>query len=59
MLGNTGIEVSELCYGTLTLGPLQAQISARDGADAIRFALERGVNFIDTAHTYGTYDRSH
>lgn len=56
LLGTTGISVSELCYGTLTLGPLQADVSPRDGGAAIRHALDRGVTFIDSAHTYGSYD---
>ena len=54
-LGGTGIEVTELCFGTLTLGHLQADLSPEDGARAIRRALERGVNFIDTAKGYRTY----
>ncbi len=54
-LGATGIEVSELCYGTLTLGPLQANVSPEEGAKAIIAGLDRGITFIDTAHTYGTY----
>lgn len=54
-LGSTGIEVSRLCFGGLTIGPLQANLSVREGAAVIRKALERGVNFIDTAKTYKTY----
>ena len=47
--------MSELCYGTLTLGSLQADLSAEDGARAIRRAFELGVNFYDTAKNYRTY----
>ncbi len=47
--------MSPLCFGTLTLGPLQARLSLKAGARLIRFALERGINFFDTADLYGTY----
>lgn len=55
MLGNTGIKVSRICFGALTIGPLQAHLSLTEGADLIRYALEQGINFIDTAKLYGTY----
>lgn len=54
-LGKTGLEVSELCFGALSLGPLQANISLEEGANLIRSALEQGINFIDTAEAYQTY----
>lgn len=54
-LGGTGIKVSRLCFGALTVGPLQANLEVREGARVIREALERGVNFIDTAKYYRNY----
>jgi predicted aldo/keto reductase-like oxidoreductase/ferredoxin len=54
-VGHTGIEVTELCFGTLVLGKLQADLEPDEGAEAIRRALELGVNFIDTAKGYSTY----
>jgi len=54
-LGKTGIKVTELCFGVLPIGPLQANISVEKGAKLIRTALERGINFIDTAEAYKTY----
>ena len=51
----TGIKVTELCFGALPIGPLQANISVEKGATLIRNALERGINFIDTAEGYKTY----
>ena len=54
-LGKTGIKVTELCFGALPIGPLQANISVEEGAELIRAALERGINFIDTAEAYKTY----
>lgn len=54
-LGHTGLVVSRLCFGALTIGPLQAGLPLHEGAEVIRAALDRGVNFIDTAELYGTY----
>jgi aryl-alcohol dehydrogenase-like predicted oxidoreductase len=55
VLGQTGLEVYPLVFGTLPLGPLQAALSPEEGGRLIRHALERGVDFIDTAELYGTY----
>ncbi len=54
ILGGTGISVSRLCFGALTIGPLQANLTLEAGADIIARAIEKGVNFIDTAELYGT-----
>lgn len=54
-LGNTDITVSRLCFGTLTIGPLQKCLSIEAGAGLMRLALESGVNFMDTAEIYGCY----
>jgi aryl-alcohol dehydrogenase-like predicted oxidoreductase len=54
-LGNTGLEVTELCFGALPMGPLQAKLSEEKGAELILEALKQGINFIDTAERYGTY----
>lgn len=55
-LGKTGIVVSRLCAGALTVGPLQANLSVDDGSEVLRHAIDRGVNFIDTAQYYRCYD---
>ena len=54
-LQRSGLQVSEMCFGTLVLGRLQADLSPAEGASAIQRALELGVSFIDTAASYGTY----
>lgn len=54
-IGNTGFRVSRLCFGVLTIGPLQANRSLEEGADLLRRAWDAGVNFFDTAELYGTY----
>jgi len=55
ILGDTGIKVSRLCFGALTIGPLQANLPLEQGTAVIRWALDQGVNFIDTAELYQTY----
>jgi len=54
-LGKTGLVVSRLCFGGLTIGPLQVGLPLKEGARVIRRALEQGVNFIGTAEMYETY----
>lgn len=55
-LGKSGISVSRLCFGSLTIGPLQAALSADDGSNVIAHALDCGINFIDTAQYYNNYE---
>lgn len=55
LLGRTGLSVSRLCFGGLTIGPLQSKRPLAEGAAVIRSAFAAGVNFIDTAELYGTY----
>lgn len=54
-LGNTNIEVTEVGFGVLTVGSSQLNLSVEKGANLIRYALERGINFLDTAQYYNTY----
>jgi predicted aldo/keto reductase-like oxidoreductase len=42
--------------GTLTVGPLQAGLPVKEGAALIRHGLELGINLIDTAQLYRTYE---
>lgn len=54
-LGNTGLEVSELCLGAMTFGSAFMNIGEVDQSGANRLvqrALEAGVNFFDTADVY-------
>ncbi len=54
-LGQTGVFVSELCFGTLTLGPFQKNLPLSKGVALLEAAFMRGVNFLDTAELYQTY----
>jgi uncharacterized protein len=56
ILGRTGIEVTELCFGALPMGPLQRNLSIAESAEIIEQALQSGINFIDTAQMYKTYE---
>lgn len=56
ILGRTGIEVTELCFGALPMGPLQRDLNVDESAAIIAHALQKGVNFIDTAQMYKTYE---
>ena len=49
VLPNTDIKVSKICLGTMTYG---RQNSEDDGHQQLNYALEKGVNFIDTAEMY-------
>lgn len=55
-LGRSGIEVSELCFGALPMGPLQKNIAPEVGEKIILKALAGGIDFIDTAQLYQTYE---
>ena len=55
-LGHSGLTVSKICFGSLTVGPLQASLSIDEGSGIIAYAINRGINFIDTAELYNTYE---
>jgi aryl-alcohol dehydrogenase-like predicted oxidoreductase len=60
LLGQTGLYVSELCLGTMTygggkgiweaIGTLQQEAVN----EQVRFAVDAGINFVDTANVYHT-----
>ncbi len=54
-LGNTGIRVSIAGFGVLPMGPSQLALPVEQGAEILRYALDHGINFIDTAQYYRTY----
>ena len=53
-LGTTDLNVSVICLGTMTFGEQNTQ---QEGFDQMNYALERGVNFIDTAELYAVMPR--
>jgi aryl-alcohol dehydrogenase-like predicted oxidoreductase len=48
-LPNTDLEVSKICLGTMTFGNQNTEAEAHSQLD---YAIERGINFIDTAEMY-------
>jgi len=48
-LGNTDLNVSTICLGTMTWGE---QNSQEEGFEQMDYALEKGINFFDTAELY-------
>ena len=53
-LGNTDLSLSVICLGTMTFGEQNDQ---RDGFEQMDYALDRGVNFFDTAELYAVMPR--
>jgi aryl-alcohol dehydrogenase-like predicted oxidoreductase len=51
--GRTGWEVSEIGFGSWAIGADWGPVNDRDALAALSEALDRGVNFIDTADVYG------
>ena len=56
-LGNTGLFVSELAFGTMTFGgsdgfEIMGKVQQREADALMSRAFEAGVNFFDTADTY-------
>ena len=48
-LGNTDLNVSTICLGTMTWGEQNTQ---EEGFEQMDYALDQGVNFWDTAEIY-------
>ena len=47
--GNSGLEVSEIGFGAWAIGGSWGEQSDKDSHLGLETALDRGVNFIDTA----------
>ena len=48
-LGNTNLDVSTICLGTMTWGE---QNNEKDAFEQMDYAIDKGVNFWDTAEIY-------
>ena len=53
-LGNTDIDVSVICLGTMTFGEQNTQEESFEQMD---YSLDRGINFFDTAELYAVMPR--
>ncbi|MEG1519788.1 MAG: aldo/keto reductase [Clostridia bacterium] len=55
-MGNTGIEVSRLGLGSLTMGRLQKNSSSETIKKVTKACYEKGINFCDGAELYDSYE---
>ena len=51
--GNSGRQVSRVAFGAMGLNCAFGNFEESDLIKAVHYSLDRGVNFIDTARTYG------
>lgn len=52
-LGRTGFKVSAISFGAWAIGGTWGDVDDRESLAALNRALDRGVNFFDTADVYG------
>ena len=52
-LGNTNLTASVLGLGGTVYGKLYGQINEEEATRAFKYAIDRGINYIDTAYWYG------
>lgn len=52
-LGATGVQVSEIGFGCGNVGGLMIRGEHRDQVQAVARAMEQGINYFDTASSYG------
>ena len=50
--GSTGLQVSEIGFGCSSLGTVLGHDTDREGLRTLDYALDRGINFFDTADAY-------
>lgn len=53
ILGKTGYKISEVSYGSWSLGADWGDVSEKEAMLTLNKAIDLGVNFIDTADVYG------
>lgn len=53
ILGKTGYKISEISYGSWSLGADWGDVSEKEAMITLNKAIDLGVNFIDTADVYG------
>ncbi|QDU79297.1 L-glyceraldehyde 3-phosphate reductase [Polystyrenella longa] len=53
-LGSSGLLVSPICLGTMTFG---SPVAETDAIKLTHFAIDEGINFVDTANAYEGYTR--
>lgn len=56
-LGLKGPEVSKICFGSLAISPLQGRVTTEQGREVFRYAITKGINWVDTAEIYDNYNQ--
>ena len=53
-MGNTGLIVSEVALGSMQFGSKMnmGNLGQEDTSSMVKLALDRGINFVDTADVY-------
>ncbi|MFF2877454.1 aldo/keto reductase [Gottfriedia sp. NPDC057991] len=52
-LGNTGLMISEVSFGTWAIGGAWGKTDDTEALKSLQHAIDQGVNFFDTADVYG------
>ena len=52
-LGNTGLEVTVVGFGAMTIGGAFGPVDDNESTAALHAAIDSGMNFIDTSNAYG------
>ena len=53
IFGRTGLEVSVISFGAMTIGGVFGPVDDNESLHALHTAIDKGVNFIDTSDAYG------
>lgn len=53
ILGKTGLEVSPIGFGAMTIGGAFGPVDDKESLRALHAAIDAGMNFIDTSNAYG------
>lgn len=56
-LGIRGPEVSEVCFGSLAISPLQGRVTIEEGREILSYAYTKGIDWVDTAEIYENYEQ--
>jgi L-galactose dehydrogenase len=54
LLGETSLRISSIGFGSSPLGDVFSQVEPGEGRDAVRQAIDAGINFFDVSPYYGS-----
>ena len=53
ILGSTGLEVTVIGFGAMTIGEIYGPVDDSESNRALHASIDNGMNFIDTSDAYG------